>query len=80
MGGGLKPTGTSYNFDKVWSGAPDGRFLWHAVVFGEIAPVGTRGLKSRMCPPYPHACRKATKMGRRYIAKVADTALSTNLT
>ena len=21
-------------------------------------PVGTRGLKSRMCPPYPHACRK----------------------
>ena len=21
-----KPTGTSYNFDKVWSGAPDGRF------------------------------------------------------
>ena len=25
-GGGTKPTGTSYNFDKVWSGAPDGRF------------------------------------------------------
>ena len=27
-GGGAvtKPTGTSYNFDKVWSGAPDGRF------------------------------------------------------
>ena len=24
--GGTKPTGTSYNFDKVWSGAPDGRF------------------------------------------------------
>ena len=23
-----------------------------------IFPVGTRGLKSRMCPPYPHACRK----------------------
>ena len=22
------------------------------------APVGTWGLKSRMCPPYPHACRK----------------------
>ena len=21
-----KPTRTSYNFDKVWSGAPDGRF------------------------------------------------------
>ena len=21
-------------------------------------PVGTRGLKSIMCPPYPHACRK----------------------
>ena len=21
-------------------------------------PVGTRGLKSRMCPPYPHACRE----------------------
>ena len=20
--------------------------------------VGTRGFKSRMCPPYPHACRK----------------------
>ena len=25
-GGGTKPTGTSYNFDKVWSGASDGRF------------------------------------------------------
>ena len=25
-GGCTKPTGTSYNFDKVWSGAPDGRF------------------------------------------------------
>ena len=24
-GGGTKPTGTSYNFDKVRSGAPDGR-------------------------------------------------------
>ena len=24
-GGGSKPTGTSYNFDKVRSGAPDGR-------------------------------------------------------
>ena len=22
------------------------------------APVGTRGFKSGMCPPYPHACRK----------------------
>ena len=22
-------------------------------------PVGTRGFKSRMCPPYPHACRKS---------------------
>ena len=22
------------------------------------SPVGTRGLKSRMCPPYPNACRK----------------------
>ena len=22
------------------------------------SPVGTRGFKSRMCPPYPHACRK----------------------
>ena len=21
-------------------------------------PVGARGFKSRMCPPYPHACRK----------------------
>ena len=25
-GGCTKPTGTSYNFDKVWSGAPNGRF------------------------------------------------------
>ena len=25
-GGGSKPTITSYNFDKVWSGASDGRF------------------------------------------------------
>ena len=25
-GGGSKPTGTSNNFDKVWSGAPDDRF------------------------------------------------------
>ena len=25
-GGATKPTGTSYNFDKVWSGAPDDRF------------------------------------------------------
>ena len=25
-GGGIKPTGTSYNFDKVWSCAPDDRF------------------------------------------------------
>ena len=40
-----------------------------------FSPVGIRGLKSRMCPLYPHACRK-----RRYIAQVADTALSTNLT
>ena len=23
-GGAAKPTGTSYNFDKMWSGAPDG--------------------------------------------------------
>ena len=23
-----------------------------------VTPVGTRGVKSRMCPPYPHACRK----------------------
>ena len=23
-----------------------------------VSPVGTRGLKSRKCPPYPHACRK----------------------
>ena len=23
-----------------------------------FSTVGTRGLKSRMCPPYPHACRK----------------------
>ena len=45
------------------------------------APVGTWGLKSRMCPPYPHACRKRRlKMGRRYKAQVADTALSSNLT
>ena len=43
-------------------------------------PVGARGFKSRMCPPYPHACRKATKMGRCNIAQVADTALSPNLT
>ena len=28
--------------------------VWNA----ETASVGTRGLKSRMCPPYPHACRK----------------------
>ena len=41
-----------------------------------FTPRGTRGVKSRMCPPYPHACRKkATKMGRRGIAKVDDTAL-----
>ena len=26
-GGGTKPTGTSYNFDKVWSGAPDDRLV-----------------------------------------------------
>ena len=25
-GGVTKPTGTSCNFEKVWSGAPDGRF------------------------------------------------------
>ena len=25
-GGSTKPSGTSYNIDKVWSGAPDGRF------------------------------------------------------
>ena len=25
-GGVTKPTGTSYNFDKQWSGASDGRF------------------------------------------------------
>ena len=24
----------------------------------DMPPVGTRGYKSRMCPPYPHACRK----------------------
>ena len=24
----------------------------------ESNPMGTRGFKSRMCPPYPHACRK----------------------
>ena len=24
----------------------------------DFYPVGTRGIKSRMCPPYPHACRK----------------------
>ena len=42
------------------------------------APWGTRGLKSRMCPPYPHACRKRRlKWGAViYIAQVADTALS----
>ena len=43
-------------------------------------PRGDPGLKSRMCPPYPHACRKRRlKWGRRFIAQVADTALSTNL-
>ena len=26
IGRGTKQTGTSYNFVKVWSGAPDGRF------------------------------------------------------
>ena len=41
--------------------------------------VGTRGLKSRMCHPYPHACRKRRlKWGA--VTQVADTALSTNLT
>ena len=44
------------------------------------APVGTRGLKSRLCPPYPHACRKRRLKWGRYIAQVADTALSTYLT
>ena len=29
----------------------------------EWSPVGTRGLKSRMCPPYPHACRKVGTRG-----------------
>ena len=28
------------------------------VIIERTSPVGTRGLKSRMCPPYPHACRK----------------------
>ena len=26
--------------------------------YNNRTPVGTRGLKSRMCPPYPNACRK----------------------
>ena len=25
-GGVTKPTGTSYNFGKIWNGTPDGRF------------------------------------------------------
>ena len=29
---------------------------YHIVIWQ--IPVGTRGFKSRMCPPYPHACRK----------------------
>ena len=50
---------------------------WKDLLF--LMKVG--GFKSRMCPPYPHACRKkVTKMGHRNIAQVADTALSTNLT
>ena len=45
-------------------------------------PLGDPGVKSRMCLPYPHACRKGRlKWGAViYIAQVADTALSTNLT
>ena len=30
-------------------------------VFSQVwseSPLGTRGFKSRMCPPYPHACLK----------------------
>ena len=47
----------------------------------EMSPHEDPGFKSRMCPPYPHACRKRRiKMRRRNIAQVADTALSTNLT
>ena len=42
-------------------------------------PVGTRGLKSRMCPPYPHACRKRRLKWGAVIAQVADTTLSINL-
>ena len=32
--------------------------LFLALIYLTITPVGTRGLKSRMCPPYPNACRK----------------------
>ena len=35
-----------------------GLYIKSAPFFGDFSPVGTRGLKSRMCPPYPHACRK----------------------
>ena len=40
------------------------------------APVGDRGFKSRMCPPYPRACRKRRLKSGGVIAQVADTALS----
>ena len=33
-------------------------YLWEHMSAFTTVPVGTRGLKSRMCPPYPHACRK----------------------
>ena len=54
----------------IWK-EPGQRDFWHYKneksfnhLFGKqgyvsfSTPVGTRGFKSRMCPPYPHACRK----------------------
>ena len=43
-------------------------------------PWGPGGLSRECVLRIPCVSQKATKMGRRYIAQVADTALSTNLT
>ena len=36
-GGVTKPTGTSYNFDKVWSGAPETNISWTCLVSGLLS-------------------------------------------
>ena len=36
IGGVTKPTGTSYNFDKVWSGAPDQKNTIHKIALSSV--------------------------------------------